>query len=143
MDSRVKIDLSSTLTLSDESGASMLSPENIIELCRSAFKNYRDWELIIEREIENGKHLELAWRTETILDWVWLKEDMEEQRRKHAVLWGLAMKQVHTIRLQSRCLANTSQSRLQSLLIWKSVWLNTAKPPCLCETARNYPSLLQ
>lgn len=102
MDSRVKIDLSSTLTLSDESGASMLSPENIIELCRSAFKNYRDWELIIEREIENGKHLELAWRTETILDWVWLKEDMEEQRRKHAVLWGLAMKQVCTIRLQSR-----------------------------------------
>ncbi|KAF7985501.1 hypothetical protein HWV62_3705 [Athelia sp. TMB] len=92
MESRVKIDLPSALMLGDESGMATFTRQTVIELCREVLKNYRDWELIIEREVNAGKHLELAWRTDTTLDWVWLDEDIEEHRRGCAVLWGLSLK---------------------------------------------------
>jgi len=39
--------------------------------------------------------LELAWRIDTALDWVWQTEDVEGKAREWAVLCGLALKQGH------------------------------------------------
>lgn len=97
MESRVKIDIPSSISLETEEGLVMFTRENIIELCRKTLKNHRDWEFIIEREIEKGKSLELAWRMETKLDWVWLDEDIHGEKREWAVLCGLALKQVRSL----------------------------------------------
>lgn len=94
MDSRVKIDVPSTLSLETNESIAMFTRQNLISLCRKSLKNYSDWEFIIERELEKGKHLELAWRMETKLDWVWLDDDVNGKRRGWAVLCGLALKQV-------------------------------------------------
>lgn len=72
----------------------MFNRENIIALCRKTLESYRDWEFIIEREIDRGKHIELCWRMETKLDWIWLDDDVEGKSREWAVLCGLALKQV-------------------------------------------------
>jgi hypothetical protein len=94
MDSRVKIDIPSSVSLATDEGMGMFSRQNIIALCRKSLKNFRDWESIVERELEKGKHLELAWRMEMKLDWIWLDDDVDGKSREWAVLCGLALKQV-------------------------------------------------
>lgn len=94
MESRVKIDIPASVSLETEEGLSMFTRENIIGLVRNALKNFKDWEFIIEREVEKGKHIELAWRMDTKLDWVWLDDDVDGNRREIAVLCGLPLKQV-------------------------------------------------
>jgi hypothetical protein len=54
----------------------------------------RDWKYIVEKEMQEGKSLELAWRLGTNLDWVWFDDDDEEGIRSCNVLYGLALKQV-------------------------------------------------
>jgi hypothetical protein len=49
----------------------------------------QDWKFIVEKEMNDGKTLELAWRSGTNLDWVWL----DDQNPWH-VLYGYALKQV-------------------------------------------------
>jgi hypothetical protein len=95
MDSRVKIDIPSSISLETEEGMAMFTRQNIIALCRKTLKTFGDWEFIIERELEKGKHLELAWRMEMKLDWIWLDDDVEGKNREWAVLCGLALKQVY------------------------------------------------
>lgn len=94
MDSRVKIDLPPSLALGDPRSIATMTRQNIIALCRNLLKNHQDWDLIVERQIQAGKHLELAWRMEAKLDWIWLDDDIDGKRRDFAVLCGLAMKQV-------------------------------------------------
>jgi hypothetical protein len=93
MDSRVKVDIPDSLSLKPDQGVSMFTRQNMIGLCRKSLKNYRDWEFIVERELEKGKHLELAWRMEMKLDWIWLDDDVDGKKREWAVLCGLALKQ--------------------------------------------------
>jgi len=93
MDSRVKVDIPDSLSLEPDQGVSMFTRQNMIGLCRKSLKNYRDWEVIVERELEKGKHLELAWRMEMKLDWIWLDDDVDGKKREWAVLCGLALKQ--------------------------------------------------
>jgi hypothetical protein len=96
MDSRVKIDIPDSLSLEPDQGVSMFTRQNLIGLCQKALKNYRDWEFIVERELEKGKHLELAWRMEMKLDWIWLDEDVDGKKREWAVLCGLPLRQVNS-----------------------------------------------
>ncbi|KAG5648284.1 hypothetical protein DXG03_004854 [Asterophora parasitica] len=67
--------------------------ENAIALCMKALRGVPSWKSVIEREIKEGKSLELAWRLDTKLDWIWLDEDIEGEERRWAVLCGLALKQ--------------------------------------------------
>jgi hypothetical protein len=90
LDSRVKIDIPFT----EASQRELLSRDNIIGLCMRSLKEMRDWKNIIERQMEQGKTLQLAWRLDTHLDWIWLEDDVEGNSRDWAVLCGLAMKQV-------------------------------------------------
>ncbi|KAF5382546.1 hypothetical protein D9615_002957 [Tricholomella constricta] len=90
MDTRVKIDI----PLADTDRLSrVFSRENAIALCVNALRSVPDWNNLIEREIVEGKSLELAWRADTNLDWIWLNDDIEGEERRWAVLCGLALKQ--------------------------------------------------
>ncbi|KNZ80953.1 Meiotically up-regulated gene 56 protein [Termitomyces sp. J132] len=67
--------------------------ENILALCMDSLSSVPDWKHLIERELHQGKTLQLVWRQDTDLDWVWLDDDVYGQERRWAVLCGLALKQ--------------------------------------------------
>jgi hypothetical protein len=100
LDTRVKIDVPQHThsILSGESSAPesdpMFTRENTLALCIKVLKKVPDWAFLSGRAIAEGKTLELAWRSGTSLDWVWLEEDAEGKTRDWAVLAGLALKQV-------------------------------------------------
>lgn len=64
---------------------------------------HESWKALIGHQILNGKELELAWRVDTTLDWVWLDNDIAGDARAWAVVAGLAFRQVKTIVLSTRC----------------------------------------
>ncbi|EPQ54943.1 hypothetical protein GLOTRDRAFT_43400 [Gloeophyllum trabeum ATCC 11539] len=73
-------------------GYVMFSRENIIALCRKTLKSVKDWEYLVEKPLSEGSaHLELAWRMDTKLDWVWRHTDDDEERRPWEVICGLAL----------------------------------------------------
>ena len=71
--------------------------ENVIDLCMKSLRNIPNWKFLVEKEIKEGKSLQLAWRVDTNLDWVWLDTDVLGETRDSAVLCGLAFKQVRGI----------------------------------------------
>ena len=92
----------------------MFSRRNIIEIVRKSLSSSpgshesasRDWKHVVEPEIAAGTTLELAWRVDAKLDWVWKEEDVTGQPRPWAVLCGLAMRQVNKERLLTQNLAD-------------------------------------
>lgn len=94
MNTKVKIDIP---FIGDESTYRIFSRENVISLCMESLGSSSDWKNLVEREIKQGKSLELAWRSDTNLDWIWLEEDVDGDPRASAVLCGLALKQVINI----------------------------------------------
>ena len=68
--------------------------ENVINLCMESLRNLPDWKFLVEKEIEEGSSLQLAWRVDANLDWVWLDTDVLGETRDWAVLCGLVFKQV-------------------------------------------------
>ncbi|KAG6890784.1 hypothetical protein C0995_003214 [Termitomyces sp. Mi166 len=90
MNSTVKIDIPSG---DSERLYRIFRRENIIALCTNSFSSAPDWKNDIERELHQGKTLQLVWRQETDLDWVWLDKDIYGEERRWAVLCGLALKQ--------------------------------------------------
>jgi hypothetical protein len=73
--------------------------QNIVDLCVEALRPLPEWKNVIEREIDGNRSLQIAWRSGTTLDWIWLDEDVEGRAREWAVLCGLATKQVSLIRV--------------------------------------------
>jgi hypothetical protein len=71
--------------------------ENVIELCMKSLQNVPDWKFLMEKEIKGGISLQLAWRVDANLDWVWLDTDIFGETRDWAVLCGLAFKQVRDL----------------------------------------------
>ncbi|KAG6850272.1 hypothetical protein H0H93_015529 [Arthromyces matolae] len=71
----------------------VFTPENVIALCMKAYSAVPDWKSLIERELSRGKKLQLAWRQDTDLDWIWLDDDIYGQERPWSVLFGLALQQ--------------------------------------------------
>lgn len=53
-----------------------------------------DWKYLIEGDIMKGKSLQLAWRCDANIDWVWLEKDVLGKPREWAVLCGLPFKRV-------------------------------------------------
>jgi hypothetical protein len=74
----------------------MFTKDNIVALCVKVLRNMREWPYVVERELGEGKTLELAWRWKTNLDWIWMDTngDNAKTRRDWNVLCGLALKQV-------------------------------------------------
>ena len=71
--------------------------ENVIDLCMKSLRNIPNWNFLVEKEIKEGKSLQLAWRVDMNLDWVWLDTDVLGDTRDWAVLCGLPFKQVRGI----------------------------------------------
>lgn len=94
LDTRVKIDVPNFESIDKEKAFHMFSRENIIALCMDSLRSVGDWNIIIERQLREGKTLELTWRVDTTLDWIWVDDDADGRPRDWAVLCGLALKQV-------------------------------------------------
>ncbi|THV05242.1 hypothetical protein K435DRAFT_745488 [Dendrothele bispora CBS 962.96] len=90
LESRVKINIPA---LDTTEVYRVFSRDNIIGLCIRSLSKVGDWKYVIEREMSDGKALQLAWRNGTFLDWIWLDKDVDGRSRKWSVLCGLAVKQ--------------------------------------------------
>ncbi|KAJ8080665.1 hypothetical protein PM082_017499 [Marasmius tenuissimus] len=88
LDSKVNIDMPAVDTTE---AFKVFTRENVVALCMENLRSVRDWKYIIERQVAEGGVLELAWRRETHLDWIWLDDDVDGRPRNWAVLCGLVM----------------------------------------------------
>ncbi|KAF9242584.1 Pleckstrin homology domain-containing protein [Melanogaster broomeanus] len=99
---RVRIDIPVVNTINLDNAYDMFSRKNVVDLVQNSLLSdrhgpseaaLRNWRYIIERELQAGGRLALAWRLEAQLDWVWKEEDVEGNARPWAVLSGLALRQ--------------------------------------------------
>ena len=97
IDTRMKIDIP------EGAGSDFLGHDNLVALCMRTMSAVKDWDVIIRKRLADGAHMELAWRFDTNLDWVWWPDDINGNPRTWAVLAGLALNPVcfiHSIPLQ-------------------------------------------
>ena len=101
LDTRVKIDIPyispHVIDLGGRQASELIQTftrENVKALCLNALSKVSEFDAVIKREMADGCGAELAWRSGTSLDWVWLEEDTTGKRRDWAVLVGLTLKQV-------------------------------------------------
>ena len=93
LDARLKIDIPPN-DIGEHVAFSVFDPANAVGLCKRVLRKAEDYDEAVGRAIEDGATLELAWRMDTRLDWVWQSEDLVGKKRDWAVLYGLALKQV-------------------------------------------------
>ncbi|KAI0320151.1 hypothetical protein OF83DRAFT_1053638 [Amylostereum chailletii] len=77
----------------DQAGIAIFARDNLVKLCMKSLSAVQDWEILLRKRLDEGAKLELSWRTDTSLDWVWWPNDVNGQRRDWAVLSGLALNQ--------------------------------------------------
>jgi len=95
LNSTVTIDIPYRQQIDDQELYAMFTRQNIVELCIASLRAVPDWLALAETELtQQGKRLELAWRRDANLDWLWLDEDIYGKSRPWATLAGLAVKQV-------------------------------------------------
>jgi hypothetical protein len=94
IETRLKIDIP------ESADGGFFYPDNLVALCTRTLSTVRDWEVIIKERLAEGAHMELAWRLDTNLDWVWWHDDIHGHPRSWAVLAGLALNQVLSTSLQ-------------------------------------------
>ena len=90
LDTKVTIDIPEG---TENAGLYLFKRENVISLCKESLRSVPDWKVFMEREIKEGKSLQLAWRLDANLDWVWLETDVFGETRDWSVLCGLVFKQ--------------------------------------------------
>jgi len=88
IDTRMKIDIP------EGADYNFLCHDNLVALCLKTMSTVEDWDVIIRKHLAEGAHMELAWRFDTNLDWVWWLDDINGNSRTWAVLAGLALNQV-------------------------------------------------
>ncbi|EDR13810.1 uncharacterized protein LACBIDRAFT_188344 [Laccaria bicolor S238N-H82] len=93
LNTKVSVDIPEGYILNSEKLYSMFRRENIISLCMDTLQAVPQWYHLIERELEKGKALQLCWRVDSNVDWVWLDDDVYGVSREWSVLCGLAFKQ--------------------------------------------------
>ena len=95
IETRLKIDIP------ESADGGFFCYDNLVALCMRTLSSVRDWEVIIKNRLAEGAHMELAWRLDTNLDWVWWHDDIHGHPRSWAVLAGLALNQVLSISFHS------------------------------------------
>ncbi|KAL4250079.1 hypothetical protein ABKN59_004898 [Abortiporus biennis] len=93
LDTRMKIDIPNYDIADINSAYSVFTHSNVTKLCQEGLETVPEYENLIERYLRAGSTLELAWRIDTVLDWVWQLNDVKGKYRDWAVLCGLALKQ--------------------------------------------------
>jgi hypothetical protein len=94
METKVKMDIP---TLQIEEAYKIFTKENVLSLCVQSLRSVTDFKNVVEHQISEGKILQLAWRMDTNLDWIWMEDDVFGNPRKWMVLCGLALQRVSTI----------------------------------------------
>ncbi|KAH9989700.1 Pleckstrin homology domain-containing protein [Russula compacta] len=87
IDTRIKIDVP------ESADYTFFCHDNLVALCMRTLSTVRDWDFIIKKRLADGAHLELAWRLDTNLDWVYWLDDIYGNPRTWAVLAGLPLNQ--------------------------------------------------
>lgn len=119
LDTRVKIDVPSTELLDFHHAYQIFTPTNTVDLCKQVLDSLEDYDAVIGRAVENGASLQLAWRMDARLDWVWQPDDVTGRYRDWAVLYGLSIRQASILLIGSgKKVWLTSISRPESLLAW-------------------------
>ncbi|KAL1711106.1 Pleckstrin homology domain-containing protein [Schizophyllum commune] len=96
LDTRLRVEVPDLSIMPIEKVAQLLSRDNLVKLCLKSLRGAGDFKAEVERALERGVRLGLAWRMNTNLDWIWLDEDVRGNPRYWAVLYGLALKQGRT-----------------------------------------------
>ncbi|KAG8743527.1 hypothetical protein FRC10_011918 [Ceratobasidium sp. 414] len=65
----------------------------LIDACGRSLRGLPDWDAMMESPALRGAKLQLAWRKESKLDWVWLERDEHGREIDWQVLFGLALRQ--------------------------------------------------
>jgi hypothetical protein len=100
IDTRIKIDIP------ERADYSFFCHDNLIALCTRTLSTVRDWDVIIKERLAAGAHMELAWRFDTNLEWVWWLDDIRGNPRTWVVLAGLALNQVLSLHLGPFLISN-------------------------------------
>ncbi|KAI0056564.1 hypothetical protein BV25DRAFT_1813850 [Artomyces pyxidatus] len=90
LDTSVKIDVPKPAE-GEEVDYAIFSRDNLVNLCCKTLNHIPDYEFLLQRRLAEGARLELAWRMDTKLDWVWWQDDVDDNHRRWAVLAGLAL----------------------------------------------------
>jgi len=85
----------------------VFSRDNVIRLCMDSLRSVPDWKNVIERQMAKGQTLQLAWRADTNIDWIWLQHDAYRDPRRWAVLCGLALNQRNLLSWRSALQSTT------------------------------------
>ncbi|KAH8104569.1 Pleckstrin homology domain-containing protein [Cristinia sonorae] len=93
LDTRMKIDIPGGSEGNIEGAYAIFNRANVLALCRRALSQSKQHDIYAQRILAEGSSLELAWRIDTSLDWVWQTEDVEGNPRDWSVLCGLALTQ--------------------------------------------------
>jgi hypothetical protein len=109
LDSRLKLDLPNldALILSNYG---LFDRDAVVQLCQNSLRTVQEWGWLVQRRIDEGLTLELAWRMGAKLDWVWQLKDLQGRSRDWAVLYGLALNQV------------ISDALILFLSFWLTLW---------------------
>ncbi|KAF8964211.1 Pleckstrin homology domain-containing protein [Flammula alnicola] len=91
---KVKIDIPINMDVDNDALYRTFKRENVIELCIDSLRDMPDWKYAVQEQLNQGKSLELAWRANANLDWVWLEDDVTGKPRGWHVLCGLPFKQL-------------------------------------------------
>jgi len=91
---KVTIDIPESSEFDTDSLYCLFKRHNVIELCMETLRKVPEWKYLMEGEMIDGRSLQLAWRVNANLDWVWLDDDVFGKPRDWSVLCGLAFKQV-------------------------------------------------
>jgi hypothetical protein len=92
LDARIQVEIPK-IDAAGEPNYAVFNRDNIISLCQRSLKKVAEYRWLLQNEECN---LELAWRMEMKLDWVWQFTDVEGKPRNWALLCGLSQKQVVT-----------------------------------------------
>ncbi|KAF8443073.1 Pleckstrin homology domain-containing protein [Boletus edulis BED1] len=95
VDMHICIDVPASDVFNLDPAYDTFSHGNIIDLLQRSLSSERgpskSWKTIIERQLQAGEQLKLAWRFNGRLDWVWQEQDVEGNARPWAVLSGLSL----------------------------------------------------
>lgn len=99
LDARVTFPIPPIDIVSGVEGYKTFTRTKVIDDCCEQMSGIPEWDLVIESALRTGveqdkARLELCWRTESKLDWVWLDDDVNGMYRPWAVLFGIALKNV-------------------------------------------------
>ena len=86
LDAKLKVDIPAAEFSNIDSAYKVFTPTNTVNLCKRVLRGIDDYDEAIGRALEDGATLQLAWRVDARLDWVWHSDDVVGGRRDWMVL---------------------------------------------------------